>query len=223
MKAMLLGLLLFGCIRPVLAVDRAELDDRIRMLTGKFEALQAQPDKRLPADILRKAKGIVLLNTTKAGFMFAFQGGDGVAMVRDKWSNWSPVAFLNRTEGSFGFQAGGEQNFYVILLMDTNATRVLLRPAIDFGAEAQGTAGDNSSRAEGKIDSPFQSVLVYDEHDGFYGGVAFKNGALAPNDNDNQVYYGQYVSMRDILFDKKLEATPAAVNLAEKIKTWSKK
>jgi len=223
MKAMLLGLLLFGCIRPVLAVDRAELDDRIRMLTGKFEALQAQPDKRLPADILRKAKGIVLLNTTKAGFMFAFQGGDGVAMVRDKWGNWSPVAFLNRTEGSFGFQAGGEQNFYVILLMDTNATRVLLRPAIDFGAEAQGTAGDNSSRAEGKIDSPFQSVLVYDEHDGFYGGVAFKNGALAPNDNDNQVYYGQYVSMRDILFDKKLEATPAAVNLAEKIKTWSKK
>ena len=77
--------------------------------------------------------------------------------------------------------------------------------------------------AEGKIVSPFQSVLVYDEHNGFYGGVAFKNGALAPNDNDNQVYYGQYVSMSDILFDKKLEATPAAVNLAEKIKTWSKK
>jgi SH3 domain-containing YSC84-like protein 1 len=223
MKAMLLGLLLFGFVSPVLAVDRAELDDRIRMLTGKFEALQTQPDKRVPADVLRKAKGIILLNTTKAGFMFAFQGGDGVAMARDKWGNWSPVAFLNRTEGSFGFQAGGEQNFYVILLMTTNATRVLLKPAIDFGAEAQGTAGDNSSRAEGKIASPFQSVLVYDEHNGFYGGVAFKNGALAPNDNDNQVYYGQYVSMRDILFDKKLEATPAAVNLAEKINANSKK
>ncbi len=223
MKSFLLGLLLLGVVGPVLAVDRADLDGRIRMLTGKFEALQAQPDKRVPADVLRKAKGIILLNTTKAGFMFAFQGGDGVAMVRDKWGTWSPVAFLNRTEGSFGFQAGGEQNFYVILLMTTNATRVLLKPAIDFGAEAQGTAGDNSSRAEGKIASPFQSVLVYDAHNGFYGGVAFKNGALAPNDNDNQVYYGQYVSMRDILFDKKLEATPAAVNLAEKIKACSKK
>jgi SH3 domain-containing YSC84-like protein 1 len=223
MKAMILGLLLFGFVGPVLAVDRAELDDRIRMLTGKFEVLQAQPDKRVPADVLRKAQGIVLLDTTKAGFMFAFQGGNGVAMVRDKWGNWSPVAFLNRNEGSFGFQAGGEQNFYVILLMNTNATRMLLKPAIDFGAEAQGTAGDTSSRAEGKIVSPFQSVLVYDEHNGFYGGVAFKNGALAPNENDNEVYYGQYVSMRDILFDKKLEATPAAVNLAEKIKSYSKK
>ena len=223
MKVLMLSLLLFGFVRPVLAVDRAELDDRIRMLTGKFEALQAQPDKRIPADVLRKAQGIILLDTTKAGFMFAFQGGDGVAMVKDRWGNWSPVAFLNRNEGSFGFQAGGEQNFYVILLMTTNATRVLLKPAIDFGAEAQGTAGDNSSRAEGKIVAPFQSVLVYDEHNGFYGGVAFKNGALVPNDNDNQVYYGQYVSMREILFDKKLEATPAAVHLAEKIKTSSKK
>jgi len=223
MKAMLLGLLLIGFVSPVLAVDRAELDDRIRMLTGKFEALQAQSDQRVPADVLRKARGIILLNTAKAGFMFAFQGGDGVAMVRDKWGNWSPAAFLSRTEGSFGFQAGGEQNFYVILLMTTNATRVLLKPAIDFGAEAQGTAGDTSSRAEGKIVAAFQSVLVYDEHNGFYGGVAFKNGALAPNDHDNEVYYGQYVSMRDILFDKKLEATPAALNLAEKIKTWSKK
>ena len=220
---MLLGLLLFGFVSPVWAVDRAELDDRVRMLTGKFEALQAQPDKRVPADVLRKAKGIILLDTTKAGFMFAFQGGNGVAMVKDKWGNWSPVAFLNRNEGSFGFQAGGEQNFYVILLMNTNATRVLLKPAMDFGAEAQGTAGDTSAGAEGKIVSPFQSVLVYDEHNGFYGGVAFKNGALAPNENDNRVYYGQYVSMRDILFDKKLEATPAATNLAEKIKTWSRK
>ena len=220
---MLLGLLLFGWVSPVWAVDRAELDDRVRMLTGKFEALQAQPDKRVPADVLRKAQGIILLDTTKAGFMFAFQGGNGVAMVKDKWGNWSPVAFVNRNEGSFGFQAGGEQNFYVILLMTTNATRVLLKPAIDFGAEAQGTAGDTSSGAEGKVVSPFQSVLVYDEHNGFYGGVAFKNGALAPNENDNQVYYGQYVSMRDILFDKKLEATPAAAHLAEKIKTWARK
>jgi SH3 domain-containing YSC84-like protein 1 len=223
MKAMLLGLLLFGFVSPVWAVDRAELDDRIRMLTGKFEALQAQSDKRVPADVLRKAQGIILLDTTKAGFMFAFQGGNGVAMVKDKWGNWSPVAFVNRNEGSFGFQAGGEQNFYVILLMTTNATHVLLKPAIDFGAEAQGTAGDTSSRAEGKIVAPFQSVLVYDEHNGFYGGVAFKNGALVPNENDNQVYYGQYVSMRDILFAKKLEATPAAANLAEKIKTYSRK
>jgi len=155
--------------------------------------------------------------------MFAFQGGDGIAMVRNRWGNWSPVAFLNQNEASFGFQAGGEQNFYVFLLMTTNATRVLLKPAIDFGAEAQGTAGNNSSRAEGKIVSPYQSVLVYDDHNGFYGGVSFKNGSLAPNANDNKVYYGQYESMSDILFDGKVERTPSAETLARKISEYSKK
>jgi lipid-binding SYLF domain-containing protein len=223
MKTMMLGLVLFGFISSALAVDRAELDDRIRALTAKFAALQADPDKRVPANVLRKAQGIILLDTTKAGFMFAFQGGDGIAMVRGKWGNWSPVAFLNRNEASFGFQAGGEQNFYVILLMTTNATHILLKPAIDFGAEAQGTAGNNSSRAEGKIVSPCQSVLVYDDHNGFYGGVSFKNGTLAPNANDNKVYYGQYESMSDILFDGKVERAPSAEALARKIKAYSEK
>ena len=223
MKTILLSLILVGFVGSALAVDRADLDDRIRSLTARFEALQTDPDKRVPANVLRKAQGIVLLETTKAGFMFAFQGGNGIATVRDKWGNWSPVAFLNRNEASFGFQAGGEQNFYVILLMTTNATRILLKPAIDFGAEAQGTAGDNSSRAEGKIVSPYQSVLVYDDHNGFYGGVSFKNGTLAPNANDNRVYYGQYESMSDILFNGKVERTETATALAQKIRAYSEK
>jgi len=223
MKAMILGLALLGLVSPALAVERADLDDRIRALTARFEALQAEPDKRVPADILRRAHGIILLDTTKAGFGFAFQGGDGIAMVRDKWGNWSPVAFLNRGEASFGFQAGGEQNFFVILLMNTNVTRALLKPAIDFGAEAQGTAGNNSSRAEGKIVSPFHSVLVYDDHNGFYGGMAMKTGSLAPNANDNKVYYGQYESMSDILFNGKVERTESATTLAKKIRDYSQR
>jgi len=223
MKNILLGLLLLGFVSPVLGVDRSQLDDRIRTLTGKFEALQAQADKRVPADVLSKAQGIILLDTTKAGFMFAFQGGDGVTMVKDKWGNWSPVAFLNKKEGSFGFQAGGQRNFFVILLMNTNATRGLLKPAVEFGGEAQGTAGNNSGKAEGRFVSPLQSVVVYDDHDGFYAGAAFKSGSLFPADDDNQVYYGQSVTMSDILFGQKLEQTPAAAQLAQKVKNYSRK
>lgn len=223
MKTILIGLLLLGVVSPVLGVDRAELDDRIRTLTGKFEALQAQSDKRVPADVLSKAQGIILLDTTKAGFMFAYQGGNGVAMVKDKWGNWSPVAFLNKNEGSFGFQAGGQRNFIVILLMNTNATSGLLKPAFEFGGEAQGTAGNNSSGAEGRFVSPLQSVVIYDDRDGFYGGVSLKSGKLAPADDDNRVYYGQSVTMSDILFGKKFEVTAAAAQLAAKIKNYSKK
>ena len=48
-----------------------------------------------------------------------------------------------------------------------------------------------------------------------------KTAHLSPANNDNHIYYGQYVSMSDILFNKKLERTPTAYDLAEKIKTYS--
>jgi lipid-binding SYLF domain-containing protein len=223
MKTMLLGLILFGFVGPVLAVDRAQLDNRVRMLTAKFEALQLQPNERVPAEVLRQARGIILLDTTKAGFMFAFQGGDGLAMVKDKWGNWSPVAFLTEKEASFGFQAGGEQNFFVILLMNTKTTRHLLKPQINIGGEAGGTAGNNSGGVDGKFNQSGQSIRVYADRAGFYGGMAFKGGTLSPANNDNAVYYGQSVSMRDILFDGKVQPTQAALNLVGEIKDYSEK
>jgi SH3 domain-containing YSC84-like protein 1 len=218
-----MGLILLGFAGPVLAVDRVQLDDRVRTLTDKFEALQAQPDKRVPAEVLRRAQGIILLDTTKAGFMFAFQGGNGVAMVKDTSGDWSPVAFVTKKEASFGFQAGGEQNFYAILLMDTNTTQQLINSQINVGGEAGGTAGNNSGSVDGRFNPPKQSIRVYADRAGFYGGMAFKGGTLSPANNDNAMYYGQSVSMRDILFDRKVQPTQAALDLAQKIKNYSER
>ncbi len=76
-----------------------------------------KPDKNIPPDVLHRAQGIILLDRTKAGFILAYQGGGGVAMVRDadRTKAWSPAAFVGASEASLGFQVGGEQGFYVIL------------------------------------------------------------------------------------------------------------
>jgi len=89
------------------AVEKAELDSRISTLTAKLVAMQQKPDKRIPAENLRKAQGIALLDRTKAGFLFAYQGGSGIAMVKDpKSGKWGPIAFLAASEASLGFQIG---------------------------------------------------------------------------------------------------------------------
>jgi len=205
------------------AIDKFEADQRIRALSAKFEALQRQPDKSVPAEILRQAQGIVLLDRTKAGFIFAFQGGGGVALARDpKTHEWSPVAFVSANEASLGFQVGGEQNFFVILLMNTNVTRLLTEPNFDFGGEARGTAGDASTGAEGTLNKAAGAVLVYNDRKGLYGGAAIKGGAIAPANDANRVYYEQFVTMQDILFDGKVKPTPASASLAAKIAEYSK-
>src|SRR5437867_9737970 len=118
MQMILSGVLLLLLEEAALAAEKSELDRRILKLAIALERMQQKPEKRIPAGRLRKAEGIILLDRTKAGFLFAYQGGSGVAMVKDKKSgNWGPVAFFSAHEASLGAQIGGQQSFIVLLLM----------------------------------------------------------------------------------------------------------
>jgi lipid-binding SYLF domain-containing protein len=223
MRKFILGMLMVGSLAPAFAVTQQELDQRMMKLTAKFDVMQSKSDKRVPADLLAKAKGIILLDRTKAGFIFAYQGGSGVVMVKDAAGNWSPPAFLSANEASLGFQVGGEQNFYVILLMTTNATAALGESTIDFGGEARGTGGNKSKGREAAFNSREQSVIVYSDRTGVFGAAAIKGGAIGSDTDANVIYYKQAVSMSDILFHNKVTATQTATDLATKISDHAKK
>ena len=223
MKILFLSLFSLGLILSAAgAEDKAALDNRIRKLTAKFEALQEKSDNHIPADKLRAAQGIVLLERTKAGFVFAYQGGSGLGMVKDpKSGDWGPAAFLKANEASLGFQVGGQKSFLVILLMTTEASRFLTDGDINFGGEARGTAGKSSAGAEGDVKST-PSVLVYDDRNGLYGGAALKGGSVSPDDDANTTYYGQYAPLKAILFEKKFKPSEVTKELVAKIKKAAK-
>jgi lipid-binding SYLF domain-containing protein len=105
--------------------------------------------------------------------------------------------------------------------MTTNAPRFLTDPNFEFGGEARGTAGEASAGTSGTISDSEQPVLVYSSRQGLYGGAAVKGGAVTPDDVSNQNYYGQFVTMKDILYDHKVQPTPAATYLAAKISAYA--
>ncbi len=215
-----LGMVLVG---SAFGVDRADLDYRLRKLAFKFDVMQSKPDKRIPPEQLRNAQGIILLDRTKAGFLFAYQGGSGIVMVRDpKSGQWSPPAFLKANEASLGFQIGGQQSFVVILLMNTNAIQTLMQGSFKFGGEASGTAGNNSGGTEGTISSGEPLMLVYSDREGLYGGAALKGDALTPDTEADVAYYGQYLALREILFDQKVKPSAAASELTTKLEQFTK-
>jgi lipid-binding SYLF domain-containing protein len=217
MKTTILGLMLFGIAGSALAVGRSELDDRIRTLTTKFAAMQQDPVKGIPAETLRKAKGIVLLDRTKAGVVFAYQGGSGVAMVKDSLGHWSPAAFLRAQDASLGAQIGGQQSFIVMVFMSTNFDRWLTEQQERFGAGARGTAGDSTSGVESETVPQEPSVLIYESSQGLYGGAAVKGGSIMADDKANSTYYGQPLTINDILFGKKVKPSEATLALVERI------
>ena len=111
----------------------------------------------------------------------------------------------------------------MVLLMNSNAVHRLADGTINFANGARATAGNSSAGAEKNINSSDQSVLVYAERSGFYSGVAFKDGTLSADRNAKEVYYDKFVTLRDILFDHKVEPTEPAEQLAQKISKYSQK
>ena len=223
MKATIVGLAFSFLTSAALAVDSAQLDNRIRTLTDKFEAFQHREDGGIPSETLRKAQGLILLDTTKGGLVFGYQGGYGVAMAKDTaMKKWSPVAFLKANEASFGAQIGGEENFYVILLMTSNATWRLIDPKIVLGAGAGGTAGDTSGGVGTKTPTE-PEVLIYKDRTGLFGGAVIKGGSISADAEANRLYYGQDVSIRNILFDNSVQPSAAASTLASRIHAFAHK
>lgn len=206
---------------PARADNPAQLDSLIDTLSARFDAMQQDPQRRIPAEILRKAQGIIMLDRTKAGFLFAYEGGGGVAMAKTRAGTWGPAAFLKANEGSLGFQIGAEQNFFVILFMTTNAARFMTDPKFDLAGEASGTAGNASGGVESSVSNVERPVLVYGERQGLYGGAALKAGAVTPDEKANRDYYGQPLTMRDILYGNQVKASTSAAYLASKIRDYS--
>jgi SH3 domain-containing YSC84-like protein 1 len=224
MRFLITVLLLLGLAAPARAIDKADLDKRIRTLTTKFQIMQAKPDKRIPAENLRKARGVILLDRTKAGFIFAFESGGGLAMVKDaKSESWSAPAFMRANEASLGLQIGGQQSFVVILLMNTNATHAVADSTINFGGEASGTAGNAAGKADGTVPTDTgQVVMVYSDSSGLYGGVSIKGGDLSPDVDANVAYYGQSLTPKEILFEQKVKPSDTATALAQQINQFSR-
>jgi len=200
--------------------NKAQLNGEIETLAGKFAALQQNPATRVPADVLARARGIVLITSVKGGLIYAYRGGDGVALVRDASGHWGAPAFVSLNGSSLGFQAGGEKEFNVALLMTQAAANDLVQSRFNFGAGVGGTAGTDHGGA--KISNAPASVLMYNEHSGLFGGASVKGGEVSPDKDANAVYYGKAVSMDEILVGHHVQPTPAEDKLIAEINQYSK-
>jgi len=220
LKTLSQSILVLGLATSAFAQSKSELDNRVRKLMAQFDSLQSNTEARIPADKLKKAMGVIVMQRNKGGFIFGYEQGFGVAMVRDK-SGWSPFSFMSSHEGSFGAQIGGKSTFSVILLMNEAAKNRLTNPKVDFGGEAAGTGGSNSDGVGGNItdDNP---VIVFGESKGLYGGAVVKGGSVSANDKANQKYYGQFYSIKDILFERKVKASETAAEFANKLNEAAK-
>jgi lipid-binding SYLF domain-containing protein len=206
-----------------LAASKNKLDAEIRDLTDYFEKVQKSPDNAVPAEILSKAVGLVVMRTYKAGFIVGVSGGSGVGLVKNKTTGqWGPVGFLKAGEGSFGFQAGGQRSDMIMVLMNDSAVKLLTDPNMKIGVDVRATAGPKSKGDQANLKTDETPVFLYSDTKGLYGGASLQTGGLFPDSKDNEEYYDKELSMSDILVGGKIEPTEAAKMLGAKIDEYAK-
>ena len=167
-----------------------------------LQEIQGNAKTAIPADVLHRAKGLVIVNQFQAGFIVGIKDGYAVALVRRPNGKWSVPAFLKAGELSFGLQAGGKSINAVYVLMDDDTARLLLKNRMNFGAEAKAVAGIRAAEREAVTKSlpGTANVLIYSTTEGFYLGAALKTGYMSPSDDANRVFYNTNHRMPELLF-----------------------
>ena len=179
---------------------RADYTVQVESCEAILQEFMASPKTAIPAQVLRNAKGIVIVNQFQLGFFIGGKGGYGIVMARKPDGRWSVPAFLDAGEASFGFQFGGRSLNTVYVINDEAGVRLLYKSKFNFGINANAVAGPRVAEAEEASQIIKASVYVYQKSNGLYAGAKLKTGWLTPHNSANRTFYSTEHRMPEILF-----------------------
>lgn len=184
------------------AFDRNAVIKQLDSCEAILQEIQGNVKTAIPTEVLRRAKGIIIVNQFQGSFIFGIKDGYGVALVRRPNGKWSVPAFLKAGEVSLGLQAGAKAINAVYVLLDDNTARLLFRNRMNLGAEAKVAAGIRAAEREAvsKQLPGDTNVLVYSTVEGLYLGAAVKTGYLSPNQKANELFYNTNHRMPELLY-----------------------
>ena len=198
-------------------------DERVKAASQAFQEL-VNADNGIPRDLLNKASCVIVLpGVKKGGFIVGGQYGKGVMSCRSGANfngKWGAPVMMHSSGGSIGFQAGGESTDFVILVMNDDGARTVLKGKAKLGADASVAAGPVGRDAEASTSGNLSAqMLSYSRSKGVFGGVSLNGTTLGPDDDDNEKLYGKKVTGEQIHSGSVTAPASAAPLLAELQKT----
>ena len=200
---------------------RADYVARLQTCEAIFQSTMLYPATAIPADVLHRAKGIVIVNQVQVSLLFGVKDGWGVELVKKPNGQWSLPVFIQAGELSFGLQAGGKTIETIFVLMDDASTRLLFKSRFAFGLDAKAVAGPLAAEAERSTEPFTASVLVYSNVKGFYAGATVKTGTMAPLVAATQQFYNTDYGIPEILFSDWVASQPEAQALMNDLQRLS--
>lgn len=182
------------------SLPREDYVTRIESCEAIIREFQYDPETRIPAEVLRAAKTIVITNQFKAGFIFGVKDGYGVVISKRADGSWGLPAFVNAGEASVGLQIGANAVETVLIITDESVQPMLYRDKFNVGVDAKAIAGPRIAEAE-KVTKLLKEapILIYTKKRGLFAGATMKAGWLSANNHGNRAFYNTRYSMPEIV------------------------
>jgi lipid-binding SYLF domain-containing protein len=165
----------------------------------------------------RYAKAILIVpQLLKGAFLFGFEGGTGVLLVRDEETGaWSQPAFYKLRTGSFGLQFGAQSSDMVFLVMTTKGVESFYTSSFRLGGDVSVALGSLGVGAKGQTSLTFSfDMLAYTRDQGLFAGISAEGAAVITREKWNEMYYGEGTRPTDILV-KRTVSNPGSDALRE--------
>lgn len=178
---------------------RAEtLQQSVDQALTVIKRFKEMPEKSIPAEVIRDAKGLAVLTVVKAGFIFSARGGQGVVLARTP-AGWSGPAGVGTGGAGFGLQIGVQATEFVIVLNTPAAVKAFAQGGnFELGADLSVAAGPVGRHVAGGV-MPTAAVYTYSQSQGLFAGVSLEGTGIITKKERNAEYYGRPVEANDIL------------------------
>jgi lipid-binding SYLF domain-containing protein len=205
-------------VLPLGAQDRE--NERLEECGTVMREILNVPDD-IPQDLLDKAECVIVIPSTKKvalGIGGSYGRGAAVCRSGENFTGaWGAPAMFRLIGGGIGFQLGGQETDFVMLVMNNRGASSILRSKVRLGADASAAAGPKGRTATAATNEVMRAeVLTYSRARGLFAGISLEGANLQQDGNANKEVYGRKISAREIIRQGKVgvpESAKALVNL----------
>ena len=209
-----IAVLLLSTVLPAANKKITDTHEEAR-LRASGDVLQEILDipENIPPGLLNKAECVVVIPGTKK-FAIGVGGsfGRGAMSCRtgsDYTGPWSAPALYALEGANIGFQLGGVETDFVLLVMNPKGAGSLLKSKVKLGADAAAAAGPKGRDAAAATDVLMRAeILSYSRARGLFAGVSLEGSTLRQDNSANRKLYGRELTAREIVSGT--TAVPAA-------------
>jgi lipid-binding SYLF domain-containing protein len=185
---------------------RNALDQRVEAATEVLQQMNRMPESAIPPQLLNRAYAVAVIpNVVKGAFFIGGSHGEGILVVRRPDGSWSNPSFIRLSQGSFGFQFGGQGSDMILVFKSRKGIDDIASGKLTLGGSASVAAGPVGRGTTAQTDGEFKAeIYSYSRSRGFFAGISLEGGVLQMDHRANQRFHGTDDASR-ILFDDSLQ------------------